>query len=712
MIEIEGPDGVIYEFPEGTPEQVMREALAREYAGWSQPEQQPPMSPEMQAGLAELSAMTRNPPPKEQTWGEWAYGNIVGNPNDGVTNGGEALASWLNRAGEAMTFGLVGDEAAAAADALIGRGTYDDRLTRYRKQEEDLGTWGRMSADLAGGAIPALTGVGALGAATTLPGRMAVGAGMGLGAGATQGFMEGEGGFRNRATSGIIGGGIGGIIGGGVPLVAEFGRSLVGGARNMLRDRAIGREVGGALGVSPKTGRVVTELVGADDPQAMADALRMAGPGAMLGDASGRMVGALDAAMQSPVPGADVARRRINERAGAAFAEIMDALNPEQAPQVGVRGAQDAIRTGTAAARGSAYDAAYAAPIDYASDQGQKLLGLQSRLPAKAIAYANELMKLRGEKSGQIVASIADDGSVALTNPPDVRQWDYIKQALDQLAESGDGAGALGGQTRMGAAYQGLAKEVRDTVADLVPEYRTALDTASDAIARRKAVEFGADLLSTRTTTEDALATIKDATAPEIEAMRTGVRAQLAEAFGNINAVPSDRSVDARQAAAAVKKFTSPNAQAKMAALFGSDWPAIREQIDRAAAAVGLRADLAGNSRTFGRTAANEAIQEIVKPGALQSAAPLRALGDLVSGAMGASPEAIRRSGAAVRSELADVLTRQGGAPQVAIDAVTRALAQNPALLNAGGNTAVGFALGGYGAIPALLMEMSRGRPQ
>ena len=35
-IEIEGPDGTIYEFPEGTPDSVIRQAMAREYTESSQ----------------------------------------------------------------------------------------------------------------------------------------------------------------------------------------------------------------------------------------------------------------------------------------------------------------------------------------------------------------------------------------------------------------------------------------------------------------------------------------------------------------------------------------------------------------------------------------------------------------------------------------------------------------------------------------------------
>jgi hypothetical protein len=56
----------------------------------------------------------------------------------------------------------------------------------------------------------------------------------------------------------------------------------------------------------------------------------------------------------------------------------------------------DSIRSGTAGARSTAYDAAYSMPIDYASPAGAKLLDeVSPRLPGSAIKYANDLMKLK-----------------------------------------------------------------------------------------------------------------------------------------------------------------------------------------------------------------------------------------------------------------------------------------------------------------------------
>lgn len=85
----------------------------------------PAQSPEMAAGLASLSAMTRNPAQavdaeqarraSERTWGQALYDNIIGDPTDGVNSFGERLGSGLNEAGRATGAGL-----ARGAAGLVG----------------------------------------------------------------------------------------------------------------------------------------------------------------------------------------------------------------------------------------------------------------------------------------------------------------------------------------------------------------------------------------------------------------------------------------------------------------------------------------------------------------------------------------------------------------------------------------------------------------
>lgn len=227
MIEIEGPDGTIYEFPDGTDQNTMRTAMQKVYGG-------PAAVSEQQRGF-----------------GAALYDNIIGNPDDGVQSYGEQLGTWLNRAGESMTLGLAGDEASAGITGMLPGRDYESELARYRQNEEDMSTAGQLTADLAGagvgvvGSLLAAPAVGIAAPATTL-GRVGLGAGIGAGAGATQGFMEGEGGVGDRLSNAGMGAALGGALGGVVPAIGGMvGRGL--------RNRATNRAINEAAAAGPST---------------------------------------------------------------------------------------------------------------------------------------------------------------------------------------------------------------------------------------------------------------------------------------------------------------------------------------------------------------------------------------------------------------------------------------------------------------------------
>lgn len=71
----------------------------------------------MGRGLTALSDLTQGKEP-QQTTGEWLYGNIIGDPNDGVQNAGETLGTWLNDMGKAAGAGAA--RGAAAIPGLPG----------------------------------------------------------------------------------------------------------------------------------------------------------------------------------------------------------------------------------------------------------------------------------------------------------------------------------------------------------------------------------------------------------------------------------------------------------------------------------------------------------------------------------------------------------------------------------------------------------------
>lgn len=162
--------------------------------------------------------------------------NVMGDNDPTTMNAGERTAAFLNRAGESMTLGLIGDEAAAAADAAIGRGTYDERLAQYRAQEEQLGTGGQIAADIVG-ALAAPVGMGArfVTQAPTRAAQMMRSIGLGAGAGATYGFMEGEGGLENRAQNAAFTGALGGLFGAVAPKITDVLTRIPQGVASLFR---------------------------------------------------------------------------------------------------------------------------------------------------------------------------------------------------------------------------------------------------------------------------------------------------------------------------------------------------------------------------------------------------------------------------------------------------------------------------------------------
>ena len=192
-----------------------------------------------EAKAAQKNTPAQNSAPKERGIRQRLYDNIVGDPNDGVQSTGEALGTWLNRAGESMTLGLVGDEASAAVTGQLPGRSYESERDRFRQNEANMSTAGRLSADLAGALVPGVGAAGAIGRAASVPGRIGIGAATGGAMGAVQGFAEGEGGAGPRMRNALAGGALGGVLGAAVPAVGA-------GIRSAARGRAIDRVARGA----------------------------------------------------------------------------------------------------------------------------------------------------------------------------------------------------------------------------------------------------------------------------------------------------------------------------------------------------------------------------------------------------------------------------------------------------------------------------------
>lgn len=149
--------------------------------------------------------------------------NVVGLDN-GVMSTGEKLGTALNAAGESLTLGVVGDEAAAAFDAAIGNGSYEERRDFYRQNQEQFREDHPMlsfASEVAPALVPGLGGAKLMQALTSKLGRAGAGAALGALSGLIYGAAEGEGGATERAKQGGLTALFGGAVGGAAPKVID-----------------------------------------------------------------------------------------------------------------------------------------------------------------------------------------------------------------------------------------------------------------------------------------------------------------------------------------------------------------------------------------------------------------------------------------------------------------------------------------------------------
>lgn len=482
--------------------------------------------------------------------------------------------------------------------------------------------------------------------------------GAGFASGGLLGFgdqMVRSGGDVNKSLdAGLWSGAFGAAGGAAAPVVDDAVRAV-------MRRFGLGAKEG-AESLSRPSREVLGRLLSGSDAlgeKGVAN-IRAAGPDAMFVDASAAAPDLLDTVIQRSGPAALGAKQGVEARAANANALINQSLDETLGAPRGVKAMETGLRKGSAAARGDAYETAYSMPIDYSAEAGRNIEDLLKRVPGDVIALANKMMKGEGAQSAQILAKVADDGTVTYFRMPDVRQLDYITRALNQAARSGEGAGALGGQTDIGRIWGNLARDIRGSVKEAVPEYATALETAAQPIAQRQALLLGQDLLKpsvTRSVAEESLAGLSK---PELDYVKAGIRANIDDVLANVRIAVSNPNMDAQQALAAVKMLTTPAARQKLIMVIGEEGAGkLLGQLDQALQSLQLRASVASGSRTFGRSALDQVVNTAVDngiPGALMRGEPVNATKSIVQALTGATPTGTAAAKDRVYAEIARIL--------------------------------------------------------
>lgn len=724
MIEIELFDGTILEFPEGTPQAVVdrvaqQETAARQQAAAAAPDVEEPTAETPGRPTAEMQLQERG---FTDFVASYRDGRILQNPQTGerafvspgyVTQDPEIISGMMQGASPAETqTGAMQEQilerfpvSARAATALQGVpfvGPYTEEAVGMvsPRAGEAMGRAveavrerrpGQATALEVGGALAATP---ALAAATparvaqfvtapqSLAGQAARGAAVGAGAGMAEGAVSGAGRGQEgeRLEGAAQGAAIGGTLGGLVGAAAQPVSAGIRAAWENIKGRSV-REISRTLGISNDAARVVRTALENDDLEAAQQALQRAGSTSMLADAGPATQRLLDVSVTAGGAAPRVAGEAVTERAQAAGARMTTVLDDILGAAEGTGTAQRNIRRSTQQARDNAYRVAYAQPIDYSGSRGQFLERTLRRVPQSAIDRANELMRLEGVQSAQIMAQIADDGSVTFTRMPDVRQIDYITRALGDVASQQNAAGgALGGTTQLGRATSNLQRQIRDVLRREVPEYKTALDTAADTISRVRSVELGSSILSPSTTREMVRDGLRGASAAERQAARAGFRSALDERLARVNAVASDPNIEIREFQRLANNLRSRAMRENMETLLGpQDADRLYRELDEAVTSLELRAAISRNSATAQRQAIQGTVEDITAPGALtslMSGEPVNAARRISQVITGTTPEARTLRQMGIYDEIAETLVNlRGQQAQQALRLVERAMA-------------------------------------
>lgn len=583
--------------------------------------------------------------------------------NGALGAGLTGFANGIPIVGPAILGGI--QRAAAGIGSMIDGDPYADKLkaaqdlTSQAQTAHPIATEaGQIAGGVAGtapliAAAPAAFGAGA----ASLPIRMAAGAGTGSVLGAA------DGGVRGGVPGALVGAGAGMAFGAAGPFAGDLAASA---GRSIATHQTQG-EAARIAGTSRPAVDVVARALAADNATGATNAnIAAAGPAAMLADAGPSTQTVLDTAIQRGGPGAGQAGQRIEARSNAAATDIHTALDQALGNPPGMVQPLNDLRTQTAPARAAAYDAAYNAPINYADPRGQALENMiRTRVPGPIIDRANNLMRINGEQSQQIHANVAPDGTVTFERLPDVRQIDYITRALNDVSQRGDGNGALGGNTQEGRAYGNLSRQLRGLTGSLVPEYNTALTTAAEPIAQREAALFGQRLMSPTVPRDEVEGFVTGLSQPELQSLRAGIRAKVAETLSNVKRTVTDPNVDARQGVAALKELSSDASREKLALVLGQQ-PAdnMFAAIDQASHSFELRSRVATNSRTYARQAAERAVEQATGPGVIDNAAsgrPLASVQSFLQNLLGAGKQAQLGRQDEAWGHIADLLTQPAG---------------------------------------------------
>ena len=495
--------------------------------------------------------------------------------------------------------------------------------------------------------------------------------------GGTEGAIYGYGekGVEGAKERGILGAITGGGASVAFPVIGDALAAGYANVRTMLSRKDL-TNIARELGVSEDTAKVIQSVVqqGDTDLADMLAAIDRAGEQGMIADADIATQVLLDAAAAAEGGAASIARSAVEGRAKEAGQQLESTLETTVSPKpvtaageaADVQDIASAIAAETRPQRQAAYNTAYNTPVPYDKEAGRKIESLIGRIPPtlmrRAIQEANDEMRINQVGSKQIMADIDADGNITFIEMPNMVQLDYIKRALGTLGRETDN---LQRPTADAGRAQRLYTELNKAIGEAVPEYRKATQLGGDKIGRDNALLVGENALRPNVTPREVVRSLQGLDEGQRLYARVGLRDSIERTINNVKASIASPDVDINQLREVLKQLSSDSNRAKVRAIIGTDNAnALFRELEKANAALSLRAAVAVNSKTAIRGSMRETIETLTQPGAIQSAMqgePLKAAQQVTRALTGAGTEFTEANKSRIMQEIARAMTSARG---------------------------------------------------
>lgn len=585
-------------------------------------------------------------------------------------------------------FPFVGEYVDEAFDALDpGRGERVRNLQGAMDREYPNTA---LTSEVGGGvigSIPAAVAAGptiAAAAPTSMTGQVLAGGGLAAIAGGSEGAIAGYGRGTNRKerrdnaiTGGVVGTGLGAALGVTAPLAAKGTSNFI----NWLKSSEIG-SIAKEFGISNRAAKIIRQSLDGEDMVRAQQRISAVGDNSMLADAGPQSAQLLDTIMSEGGEALTKGQRAISERAAVTTPALRRTFDAVLGAPKGVKTGMKDIAQGSARARSRAYTAAYNTPRPMVGVEAQAIDAALEKVPPnilrEAVQEANDAMREAGTRNMNILAEIADDGSVTFSKPLNIQQLDEIKKALGTVAQNNTDP-VTGKITAAGLRAQRRARELKKAISDAVPVYGRAVKLGGDKISEENALLLGRSALSETTTLEDVASAFADASKAEKTAFKQGLREAIEEQMSRVKGVASDPDTGAREALKIWKDLSSRKTRGKVEAAIGKPaaeriWKMMESELPM----IETRAAVARGSQTAIRQSSSNAIGDVLEHGTVGKLGRGEAIDagkSILQIVNNTTPGADRAARAKILGEVADVLTKRGdrGATR-ALDVVRKAM--------------------------------------